>query len=76
MFTDVGLDPNQPPVTWNDLLDTALKLTDESKRIYGYGVTGAKSEIATLAYMIFLFGADGNSLLKITVKQYLTLRRA
>jgi multiple sugar transport system substrate-binding protein len=62
MFTDVGLDPNQPPVTWNDLLDTALKLTDESKRIYGYGVTGAKSEIATLAYMIFLFGADGEFL--------------
>jgi len=62
MFTDAGLDPQKPPVTWDDLLTTAQKLTDESKKIYGYGVTGAKSETATLAYMIYLYGAGGEFL--------------
>lgn len=62
MFTDAGLDPQKPPVTWDDLLATAQKLTDESKKIYGYGVTGAKSETATLAYMIYLYGAGGEFL--------------
>jgi multiple sugar transport system substrate-binding protein len=62
MFTDAGLDPNKPPITWDDLLATAQKLTDESKKIYGYGVTGAKSETATLAYMIYLYGAGGEFL--------------
>jgi len=62
MFTDAGLDPQKPPVTWDDLLATAQKLTDESKKIYGYGVTEAKSETATLAYMIYLYGAGGEFL--------------
>jgi len=62
MFTDAGLDPQKPPVTWDDLLATAQKLSDESKKIYGYGVTGAKSETATLAYMIYLYGAGGEFL--------------
>ena len=62
MFTDAGLDPQKPPETWDDLLATAQKLSDESKKIYGYGVTGAKSETATLAYMIYLYGAGGEFL--------------
>ena len=39
-------------------------------------VTGAKSEIATLAYMIFLFGADGEFLTEDYSKAALTLQNS
>lgn len=62
MFEEAGLDPNSPPVTWFDLLETAQKLTQPDKGIYGYGASGLKSEISTLGYMMFL-GANGEHLL-------------
>ena len=62
MFKEVGLDPNDPPETWEELLAAAQKLTDAKKMKYGYGVSGKKSEVATLGYMIFLHGAGGELL--------------
>lgn len=62
MFEKAGLDPNNPPKYWEDLLINALKLTDKDKRIYGYGVSGTKTEHTTLGYMIFLYGAGGKLL--------------
>ncbi len=62
MFEAAGLDPDSPPETWYDLLETAQKLTQPDKGIYGYGVSGLKSEISTLGYMMFL-GGNGEHLL-------------
>jgi len=62
MFEEAGLDPDNPPVTWDEMLDVALKLTDAKSMKYGYGVSGKKSEVATLGYMIFLHGAGGELL--------------
>ena len=62
MLKQAGLDPNKPPKYWEDLLIAAMKITDPDKRIYGYGVSGIKSEITTLGYMIFLYGAGGKLL--------------
>jgi len=62
MFRDAGLDPDNPPVKWHDLVGDAMLLTDPVKGLYGYGVSGAMSEITTLAYMIFLYGAGGEVL--------------
>ena len=62
MFQAAGLDPNDPPKTWFDLLNYAQKLTQPDKGIYGYGVSGIKNELATLGYMMFA-GGNGVHLL-------------
>lgn len=62
MFRDAGLDPEDPPKHWEELAYAAKKLTDEGKRVYGYGVSGTRTEHATLGYMIFLYGAGGQLL--------------
>lgn len=62
MFRDGGLDPNNPPKTWAELVDQAKKLTDPEKKIYGYGQSGTKTEHTTLGYIIFLYGNGGKLL--------------
>lgn len=62
MFKEAGLDPDDPPQSWDELLEYAKLLTDASQMKYGYGVSGAMSETTTLGYMIFLFGAGGELL--------------
>jgi multiple sugar transport system substrate-binding protein len=62
MFREAGLDPNKPPTTWDELLEYAQKLTDESKHVYGYGVSGSKSEVTTLGYIMFLYSNNGKLL--------------
>ena len=39
---------------------------------YGYGVSGKRSEVATLGYMIFLHGAGGELLTEDYSKQHST----
>lgn len=62
MFEQAGLDPNNPPKTWDELLAAAQKITDAKNRIYGYGVSGTKTEHTTLGYMMFLYAAGGKLL--------------
>ena len=62
MLDDAGLDGENPPETWEELVYQAMKITDPKSRVYGYGVSGTKSEVATLGYMIFLYGAGGQLL--------------
>lgn len=38
LFTAAGLDPDQPPKTWDELWVMAKKLTDPEKNIYGLGI--------------------------------------
>jgi multiple sugar transport system substrate-binding protein len=52
MLKDAGFD--NPPETWEEFCYVADKITDSSKRTYGYGVSGTKSEVTTLGYMMFL----------------------
>ncbi len=62
MFEKAGLDPENPPETWEEFLYAAMKMTDSKNRIYGYGVSGSKSEVNTLGYMMFLYAAGGKLL--------------
>lgn len=39
LFTAAGLDPEAPPSTWDEWADYAQKLTDESKNVYGSGIS-------------------------------------
>jgi multiple sugar transport system substrate-binding protein len=38
MFKEAGLDPDNPPETWDQLVDTAKKLTHDDQ--YGFAITG------------------------------------
>lgn len=60
MLKDAGFD--NPPETWEEFCYVADKITDSSKRTYGYGVSGTKSEVTTLGYMMFLYAAGGELL--------------
>lgn len=62
MLDNAGFDGENPPATWEELVYQAMEITDTKKKIYGYGVSGTKSEVATLGYMIFLYGAGGQLL--------------
>jgi len=62
MFKDAGLNPDMAPKTWDDLLKTAQILTKSDKNIFGYGVSGTKTEHTTLAYIIFLYSNGGKLL--------------
>lgn len=39
LFEAAGLDPESPPVTWDQWAEYAEKLTDESKNVYGSGIS-------------------------------------
>ena len=38
LFRDAGLDPDDPPEDWDVFVETARKLTDPSRGIYGFGM--------------------------------------
>lgn len=62
MFREAGLDPNDPPETWEELAKDAKTITEQGPRTYGYGVSGTKTEHTTLAYIVFL-ASNGGQLL-------------
>lgn len=39
LFQAAGLDPETPPTTWDEWAEYAQKLTDESKNVYGSGIS-------------------------------------
>lgn len=61
LFKDADLDPEEPPKTWDEVAQMAVKLTDPSKKQYGFGmpVSGAPS------YFLSLFYANGGEVIDV-----------
>jgi len=57
LFETVGLDPNKPPETWEDLVTLALQLNDPPER-YGFGMSGADD----FRPMTFIWANEGDVL--------------
>jgi multiple sugar transport system substrate-binding protein len=38
LFRNAGLDPEKPPKDWDQFIETAKRLTDPSKGVYGFGM--------------------------------------
>lgn len=51
MFKAKGLDPANPPKTWDELLDAARKLNDPANNVYGIGFSAAASEEGTFQFL-------------------------
>lgn len=51
MFTAAGLDPNKPPQTWAELVETARKLTDPAKNVYGLTFSAKANEEGTFQFL-------------------------
>lgn len=58
LFKAAGI--NQPPATWDELLEAARKLTDKQKNIYGLAFSAQASEQGTFQFLPWVQMAGGN----------------
>ncbi|MCM3667006.1 sugar ABC transporter substrate-binding protein [Mesobacillus subterraneus] len=49
----------EPPTTWDELVETAKKVQSENKGMYGLGIAGAKHVSTTDQYFNYLFQNNG-----------------
>jgi multiple sugar transport system substrate-binding protein len=70
-FKEAGLDPDKPPKTWPELVETAKKLTKtvNGKPQYGYGITGGGEFGNTIYRTLPLIWMNGGSILSDDMKQ-------
>src|SRR5207237_1140143 len=57
-WEQVGLDPNKPATTWDELKATAAKLTQPDKQTYGYSA-GAAGTPAAHGVLQWLYSGGG-----------------
>jgi multiple sugar transport system substrate-binding protein len=60
MYKAAGLNPDQPPTTWAQLLDNARKLTTADGRIVGLMFSARAAEDSTFQWLPFLWQGGGN----------------
>ncbi len=53
MFREAGLDPDQPPQSWNELYEYAKALTDPSKRVFGIAFSAKNNQEGPWQFMPF-----------------------
>ncbi len=51
MFKAKGLDPDNPPKTWDELYDAAKKLSDPAKNVYGLAFSAVATEEGTFQFL-------------------------
>lgn len=59
-FKAAGLDPAQPPATWDALRDDARKLTDPAKGVYGLAFSAIGDEEGTFQFLPWVQSAGGD----------------
>ena len=70
-FSDAGLDPDQPPKTWQELHDAAEALTGGGK--YGFAYMGGWG--GSFDWLPFLWQAGGELFDRKAKRRCLTVRR-
>ena len=70
-YREAGLDPNNPPKTWAQLIDASKKLTKMvgGKQQYGYGITGGGEFGNTVFRSIPLIWMNGGDILSADLKK-------
>lgn len=62
MFAEVGLNPDQPPLTWAEFLSAAQKLHNPAQGRYGFGMNAGEGHILYKKFMPFVWGNGGRIL--------------
>ena len=60
MFKAAGLDPDNPPKTWDELYEAAKELTDPSKNVYGLAFSAVGTEEGTFQFLPWLQMTGGD----------------
>ncbi|HEY9070333.1 MAG TPA: extracellular solute-binding protein [Candidatus Ozemobacteraceae bacterium] len=60
LFRTAGLDPDRPPVTWDQLLAAAKAIHQPEKGIYGFGVNAGEGHILYKKFLPFVWGNGGS----------------
>ncbi|WP_439652033.1 ABC transporter substrate-binding protein [Pelagibacterium xiamenense] len=59
MFEAAGLDPEDPPATWDELVEAARTLTDPDNNVYGLAFSAKASEEGTFQFLPWAQMAGG-----------------
>lgn len=62
LFARAGLDPDKPPVTWQELLGAARLLHDPAHGVYGFGMNAGEGHILYKKFMPFAWGNNARIL--------------
>lgn len=62
LFEQAGLDPENPPTNWEELLDASRAITALGDDIYGYYFAGACAGCNAFTFLPFIWASDGDVL--------------
>ena len=60
LFRAKGLDPDKPPQTWSELMDSAQQLSEPAKNVHGFGFCATQAEEGVFQWLPFLWQACGS----------------
>lgn len=60
LFKKAGLDPENPPKTWDELLDAARKLNDPANNVYGITFSARAGEEGTFQFLPWIQMSGGS----------------
>ncbi|MBN2307732.1 MAG: extracellular solute-binding protein [Candidatus Hydrogenedentes bacterium] len=58
VFREAGLDPEQPPRTWDEFRDAAVRITDPERGVYGVALVSGKMSSWRLMSFLWSAGAE------------------
>ncbi|MFH1311929.1 MAG: extracellular solute-binding protein [Candidatus Eisenbacteria bacterium] len=62
LFAASGLSPDEPPITWSELLDAARRVHDPEEGRYGFGMNAGERYVLYKKFMPFAWGNGGKIL--------------
>lgn len=62
LFTEAGLDPENPPTTWDEVLEAARAISELGDDTYGFYFSGSCAGCNAFTFLPFIWASDGDVL--------------
>lgn len=62
LFTEAGLDPDNPPQTWDEVLEAARAISELGDDTYGYYFAGSCAGCNAFTYLPYIWASEGDVL--------------